>query len=394
MQNNEKKSPALVIEYTDAEEGFQGWLVIDTLDHNLCAGGLRVQPGLSRDRLAKMARNMTCKMRICGLRVDGAKSGIDYDPAASGKKAAITRFMSAIRPYIVNRYSMGPDLNVNMAELESIGRELGLPSVKMAVASAQGFEQSYFSERYQILTQEIDGWPLGKVRVGYGVAVATLAVLDYLGVSHGQASVAIQGFGNLAKAAAFGLNRKGVRIMALADHEKCIVSENEHGLDIKHLLKTEGPLLPENDFRTDVRVAAREEIFNIPCDVLIPAALEKTITKQVASELQVKAVVPGANLAVTDEADHLLHQRGVIVLPDLLSGSGGSISMEGLFSPTDHPAAIEILKHVDKRMAELVHQTLARSKTEKITPAQAALRTCAEIVLQPGVRPYELKVKS
>ena len=70
MQQNKEKSPALVIEYTDAEEGFQGWLVIDTLDHNLCAGGMRVQPGLSRDRLARMARNMTCKMRICGLRVE------------------------------------------------------------------------------------------------------------------------------------------------------------------------------------------------------------------------------------------------------------------------------------------------------------------------------------
>ena len=279
MQKQEEKSPALVIEYTDAEEGFQGWLVIDTLDHNLCAGGMRVQPGLSRDRLAKMARNMTCKMRICGLRVDGAKSGIDYDPAAPGKKAAMARFMAAISPYVMTRYSMGPDLNVDMAELESIGQELGLPSVKMAVARAQGLELSSFGERYKILSQEIDGWPLGKVRVGYGVAVATLAILDHLGIPCKEAAVAIQGFGNLAKAAAFGLNRKGVRIMALADHEKCIISENENGLNVKQLLNTDGPLLPEKDYGSDVRIAARDEIFNIHCDILIPAAVEKTITE-------------------------------------------------------------------------------------------------------------------
>ena len=105
-------------------------------------------------------------------------------------------------------------------------------------------------------------------------------------------------------------------------------------------------------------------------------------------------MVPGANLAVTAEADYLLHQRGIVVLPDLLSGSGGSLSMEGLFSPKDHPDPIDVLDHVEKRMGQIVHQTLARSLEEKISPAQAALRSCAEIVLQPGTRPYVLKVKS
>lgn len=387
MQQLNERSPALVIEYTDAEEGFQGWLVMDTLDHHLCAGGMRVQPGLSRDRLAKMARNMTCKMRICGLRVDGAKSGIDYDPAAPGKRAAMARFIAAIRPYIVSRYSMGPDLNVDMAELESIGRELGLVSVKMAIAGAQGLELSAFNERYRILAQEFEGWPLGKLRIGYGVAVATLAALDHLGIPYATASVVIQGFGNLAKAAAFGLARKGVRIVALADRQKCIVSESGQGLDIRQLLETPGPLLPEKDYGSGARVTAREEICHIPCDILIPAAVEKTITEQVAGQLRVKAVVPGANLAVTPEADDLLYQRGIVVLPDLLSGSGGSLSMEGLFAPKEHPEPVNVLDHVERRMRELVKQILARGRAEQISPARAALRACGETVPQPG-RPY------
>lgn len=388
MQQLNERPPALVIEYTDAEEGFQGWLVIDTLDHTLCAGGMRVQPGLSRDRLAKMARNMTCKMRICSLRVDGAKSGIDYDPAAPGKRAAMTRFIAAIRPYIESRYSMGPDLNVDMSELESIGGEIGLASVKMAVAGAQGMELPVFRKRYRILAQEFEGWLLGKLRVGYGVAMATFAVLDHLGIPYDQASVAIQGFGNLAKAAAFGLHRKGVRIVALADREKCIVAENYQGLELRQLLATEGPLLPEKGYGRGVRVTARDEICITPCDILIPAAVEGTITGQVAEQLQVKAVVPGANLAVTAEADHLLYQRGIMVLPDLLSGSGGSLSMEGLFAPKDHPDPAMVLNHVENRMRQMVKQILARSLAEQISPAQAALRTCGEIVPRPGTRPY------
>lgn len=388
MQKRDERSPALVIEYTDPEQGFQGWLVIDTLDHRLCAGGMRVQLGLTRDRLAKMARNMTCKMRICGLRVDGAKSGIDYDPAASGKHAAMARFMAAISPYINNQYSMGPDLNVEMAELESIGRDLGLSSVKMAIARAQGWELPSFTKRYQVLRQKIDGWPLGNIRVGYGVAVAALAVLDYLQIPYDQACVAIQGFGAVAKAAAFGLNRKGVRIMALADGEKCIVSESGQGFEVEQLLKTLGSLLPKKDYGSGVRVAGKEEICRIPCDILVPAAVENTITEEIAGQLQVKAVVPGANLAVTAEADHLLHQKGILVLPDLLTGSGGSLSMEGLFAPEDIPSPEGVLGHVEQRMTQLVNQTLARSLAEKISPAQAALRTCGEFVPQPGTRPY------
>ena len=388
IEKRKERPPTLVIEYTDPEEGFQGWLVIDALDHNLCAGGMRVQQGLTRGRLARMARNMTCKMRIAGLRVDGAKCGIDYNPAAPGKRAAMARFMAAITPYIRSRYSMGPDMNVEMAEIESIGRDLGLTSVKMAVARAQGWELPYFSKRYQILNREIDGWSFGKVRVGYGVAVAALTVFDHLGIPYEQATVAIQGFGNLAKAAAFGLERKGVRIMALADAEKCIVSENNQGLDVRKILETSGPLLPEKESGSGVRVTSREDIYNFPCDVFIPGAVEKTITEQVAGQLQVKAVVPGANLAVTAEAEQLLYQRDILVMPDFLTGCGGSLFMEGLFGPKDHPYPEEVLAHVEQRMGQIIKQTLARSLSEKISPTDAANRICAECVPQPGTRPY------
>jgi len=380
--------PALIIEYSDPQEGFEGWLVMDTLDHNLCAGGMRVQPGLTRDRLVGMARNMTCKMRICGLRVDGAKSGIDYDPAAPGKRAAMARFMAAISPYIRSRYSMGPDLNVEMAELESIGDELGLPSVKMAVARAQGWDLPYFKERYRVLRGEIDGRPLGQLRAGYGVAVAALAVLDYLGIPCAEATVAIQGFGALARAAAYGLSKKDVRIVALADYEKSIISTQEQGLEVAELLQSSGTLLPEAGCGSGVNVKNREAVCSVPCDILIPAAVENTITENVAKDLQVKAVVPGANLAVTGEAADLLHQRGILVLPDLLTGSGGSLSMEGLFAPKDTPSPAEVLSHVEQRMTALVNQIISRSKKENITPTRAALRMCSEISAQPGARPY------
>jgi len=387
-EQTKEKTPALVVEYTDPLEGFQGWLVIDSLDHALCAGGMRVQKGLTKERLALMASNMTCKMRICGLRVDGAKSGIDYDPAAPGKHGAMSRFMSAIAPYVRSCYSMGPDMNVDMAELDYLGSKIDIPSVKMAVAKAQGWDLVYFTERYRILKKEFEGWPLGRLRVGYGVGVAALAVLDYLGIAAGQATVAIQGFGALAKAATFALHRKGVKIIALADAEKCVVAEGDSVLDIKQLLTNAGTLLPEHGYGSGVRIAANEEIYRVPCDILIPGAMERTVTSEVAGILQVRAVVPGANLAVTEKAEDVLRQRNIPVIPDFLVGCGGSLSMSGLFGPPQHPEPAAVLEYVDQRMSELVRQILDRSIAENISPTQAAKKTCAEVVPQPGTRPY------
>jgi glutamate dehydrogenase (NAD(P)+) len=387
LANGQDRPPALVIEYVDPEEGFRGWLVRDALDFGICAGGMRVQPGLTGSRLAAMARNMTRKMRISGLRVDGAKCGIDYDPAAPGKHAAMARFMAAILPFIRSCYSMGPDLNVEMAELDAIGRQLGLDSVKMAVAAAQGWDLSYYNSRYAILKQEVFGLPLGRLRVGYGVAVAALAVLDHLGIPPARATVAVQGFGALARAALYGLARKGVRIVALADVEKCLIAENGQGLDIKTLLRTAGTLLPAVGPGSGVRVAAREELGPVPCDVLVPAAVENTITSRVAERLRVRSVVPGANLSVTADAEALLSRAGVLVLPDFLCGCGGSLAMEGLFGPKERPEPEQVLVHVEQRMTELVRKVLARSAAERISPTAAALCLCAEAIHPPG-RPY------
>jgi glutamate dehydrogenase (NAD(P)+) len=134
-------------------------------------------------------------------------------------------------------------------------------------------------------------------------------------------------------------------------------------------------------------VAAREEIVQVPCDVLVPAAVENTVNGAAAERLRAKAVVPGANLAVAAEAGALLYRAGVLVLPDFLSGCGGSLAMEGLFAPREHPTPEQVLAHVERRMMDLVREVLARSAAEEISPTAAALRLCAEIIPRPG-RPY------
>lgn len=382
--------PDLIIEYTDALEGFKGWLVMDRLTHRLSAGGMRIQPGLSAAHLTEMARNMTRKMRIADLAVDGAKCGIDYDPASPGKEAAMRRFLAAIKPYITSRYSMGPDLNVNMADLERIAHSLGIASVKMAVAQAQGWDMPYFLERSKILTEQIGNFTLGQLRAGYGVAAAALGTLTKLGIKHQDARLTVQGFGTLGRATLFGLAEAGCKIIAVGDAHQTLISRAETGLPIELLLSLPGPLLPNASTIRNAESASKEAIFSCPADLLVPAALENTVTPKIASSLPVQAVVPGANLAVTAESADILHQRKILVLPDFLAGCGGSLSMEGLYGPKVHPDVRMVLNHVRLKMQNLVEQVIRISLETGKTATEAAISISDARVDHSDRRPYEL----
>jgi glutamate dehydrogenase (NAD(P)+) len=387
MTDIKNKKPELIVEYTDPLEGFKGWLVIDALSHKLCAGGLRVQEGLTRDCVADLARNMTLKMRIAGIRADGAKSGIDYDPHSSGKREALQRFVRGIRPYILERYSVGPDLNVKLQELDDIATRLGIPSVKMAIAEAQGFDLPYFLERYGILQEGVNNLTLSRVRSGFGLAAACLGVLEFLKIPQQEATVAIQGFGGLGGAAAYSLHKSGVRIVGIADEEQSLISMNERSLDIKTLIKdSENGLIPKA--QRSGRYMDRSQIYDVKCDVLIPAAIENAVVLDNARTVSVKAIVPGANLAITEDAERLLNDRGIITIPDFVAGCGGSLSMDGLFSPKSHPTVRGVLDHIEKRMRTIVKKILERGQKDRITPREAALNLCSEAPIYPEARPY------
>jgi glutamate dehydrogenase (NAD(P)+) len=381
------KEPELIVEYTDPSESFKGWLVMDALSHRLCAGGVRVQAGLTRDCVVQLARNMTLKMRITGIRADGVKSGIDYDPHLPGKREALYRFVRAIRPYVLDRYSLGPDLNVKLNELDEIGSRLGIPSVKMAIARAQGFDLPYFLERYHVLDSPFDHVTLGKLRSGFGLAAACLGVLDFLNIPYPEATVAIQGFGGLGSGCAYSLERSGVKVIGLADEEKSLISMNGHSLHIKDLIKdSTGGLIPTGHGVGEY--GDRSCIYSVACDVLIPAAIEDAIVLDNAKIISAKGIVPGANLAITEEAETLLNALGVITIPDFVAGCGGSLSMDGLFGPRVHPSVQDVLNHVEKRMRSIVKKVLERSRRDGITPRQAAMNLCLEATVYPDSKPY------
>ncbi len=385
--------PALVVEYTDPQEGFKGWLVIDGTDHDLCAGGLRVQKDLTADALKGMARNMSRKMRVWDMPINGAKSGLAYDPASPGKDAAVARFMAAIKPYLLTSYSMGADLNTRMDTLERLAQEIGVPSIKVAIANAQGMTLEAYDQRYAVLGERTHGdWTLGGLRAGWGVGMAALAVLDNLGIARTEASAAVQGFGTLAKASIVALVEAGVRIVAVADAEKCLIDRSGRGLDMAVLLRAEGTLLPHPEATGggEVDVVPREAVLETPCDVLLLEAVENAVTAQTVDAVRAKGIVPGANLAVTAEAARMLHRRGVPTLPCFVAGSGGSVAMKGLFGPSARPTAAQVLAFIKTSMDGMVARLLSAARDQDITPTEVALRLVEQGPPTHGAKPYSV----
>ena len=379
--------PNTVIEYTDPVEGFKGWLVIDGIEHEMCAGGMRVHPRLTSDELAGLARNMTRKMRLWGLPINGAKSGIAYDPAAPGFEGAIRRFLKAIKPYVLSNYSMGADLNTNMGLLEHAAKDVGIPSIKMAIARAQGMALSEYNARYALLSQAAVGdWTLGSLRAGWGVGMAALAILNSLGIPPAKAVASVQGFGTLAKASILALHKAGVRISALADAEKCLIDKSGKGLDILPLLKAEGTLIP--DTAAGAEVTGRDAVLSSECDVLMLEAVENVVHARNYDSIHARCVVSGANLAVTEEAELALHRKGIPVLPCFVASSAAPLSMNGLFGPAQSPTPVQVLDYLRTSMDEMVSGLIAVSRMDGITLRDAALRILAANAAKDRVRPY------
>lgn len=373
-----------VVRYVDPVRGFCGFLALDGLENTLAAGGFRVQPGLTEETVAQLAQAMTLKQRLLGLGVDGAKCGIDYDPRAADKLQAMGGFLRFLRPHLLERLSLGPDIGSTWAEIESLGRQLGVGSVKIAIARAQGLSGADFRARIGKLDETVGAATLGQRRAGHALAHAALAATERVTTAGRAARVGIQGFGTLGRAAALSLVEAGARVTALADEHGCLLADR--GLDVAALSDApHGTPLTRSAGPADV-VRPRDAVLEAPVDTLVLAAHEDALSRDQAARLasSVRALAVGANLGLAEHVEEGLHARGILVVPDFVGGCGGSASMDALFGPARCPSATAVLRSVGVSMRALVHEILDVSDTRQIPPRQAALAVCNA---RPSIRP-------
>lgn len=346
------RSPVLQIQYTDPYEGVNGYLAIDTLVNGVAAGGLRVRKGTSATEVAALARNMTLKQAAVGLKVGGAKGGIDMDPTSPAVNDVLKRFFETIKPVIENRWSVGPDMNTNMANLEQLASEVGIPSLKLAVGRSRNLSDDEFLKRYSLFDSPVRHGTVNQFRPAVAAVSAINVLLDVLKRPEADRCVAIQGAGTMGGGTAQFLWDTGVKIVAWADDEKCLVDSS--GLDVPSLLANRNKgRLP----KTAKKIINSEDILSYPCDVLVVAAVSGAIGLSDVPNLRCKSMAVLANMGISYEAEHALNEKNILLVPDLIASAGGSLSVEALYEANPKDGQ-EILDHIAQRAKVLTEEVI------------------------------------
>jgi glutamate dehydrogenase (NAD(P)+) len=293
-------------------ETFTGYRVQHTLTMGPTKGGVRYAPGVSLGECAALAMWMTFKCALLGLPFGGAKGGVRCDPnrLSSSEKERITRRYAA---EILDM--IGPDRDIPAPDLATGEREMAW--------LMDTYSQSVGHTVPEVVTGKppvLGGTDARASATGLGATFVVERALALSGRTIAGESFVIQGFGNVGSVLARELTLRGGRVVGVCDVSGGVV--DPEGLDVKALLEWRR----EEGFLRGCGLGepvGRMEILETPCDVLIPAALERQITAENAARLSCELIVEAANGPTTPEADAVLAEHGVDVFPDLLASGGG-----------------------------------------------------------------------
>lgn len=293
---------------------FKGYRVHHNLNRGPGKGGIRYHPEVSLDEIKALAALMTWKCAVVDIPYGGAKGGVICDPKKLSLKeleGLTRRYTSELIPLLgPERDIPAPDVGTNsqimawIMDTFSMDKGYSVPSVvtgkPLSIGGSQGREGA----------------------TARGCVFCLLEALKTLGQSPHSQRVVIQGFGNVGRHAALDLYERGFQILAVSDSQGGIYDPK--GLDPQEVYETKlktGSVVhfPKGDKITN------QELLALDCDILVSAALEHQITSSNADQIKAKLIVEGANGPTTPEADQVLEEKGIFVIPDILANAGGVV---------------------------------------------------------------------
>lgn len=339
--------PLKVIHVHEPTIGLKGILVVDNVASGPSIGGLRMAPDVSAEECFRLARAMTLKNAAAGLPHGGGKSVLFADPKMpkADKERLIRAFACALRRE--THYIFGPDMGTDeecMAWVRNeIGRAVGLPP-------------------------ELGGIPLDELgATGWGISHAAEVAQEFCHLKLEGARLAVQGFGSVGMHAARFLAERGAVLVAAADSGGTL--SDPQGLDVEALiaLKKQGKSVTASE---KGRCAAVEAIIDVPCDIWIPAARPDVIHADNVQRLNTRLVIEGANIPITYEAEKVLHERGILCLPDFIANAGGVICAAMEYRGVCRMEAFEIIR---EKLRTNTRQVLADAHAGQLLPRDAAV---------------------
>lgn len=362
--------PEKVVCVSDTRTGMRGVLVIDNTARGMGKGGTRMHPGVTVEEIARLARVMTWKWAAVDLFLGGAKAGIVADPGGPGKEAVLRAFVRALANEIPREYVVGLDMGLTERDAAIVQDELGDRGAAVGTP------------------HELGGVPYDDLGItGYGVAEAADAAADFAGFALAGARVAIQGFGAVGAAAARRLVELGAVVVAVSTTRGAL--HDPQGLDVTKLLELRAAVGDAcvSEYSGALQLAAGEEL-TVPVDVLVPAAMQDVIDAATALHIDARVVVEGANLPTTPEAQEVLVQRGVLVVPDFVANAGGVVAagfaMDARYSPF-RPDPGAIFSFVSSKLRDNTTTVLAEGGRRGVT-THAAARALAQDRVHAAMR--------
>ena len=346
--------PKRIIHVHEPGIGLRGTLVVDNVATGPSIGGLRMAPDVSTRECFRLARAMTLKNAAASLPHGGGKSVLYGDPnMPPEEKERLVRAMAcALRD--CEDYIFGPDMGTDEVAMawvkEEVGRAVGLP-------------------------REIGGIPLDELgATGFGLAHAAESAAPYCGLELAGARIAVQGFGAVGIHAARFLAERGAVLVAASDSRGATTSAR--GLDVGALIEHKRSGSGVGDFAGGEPLPG-EDIVGVDCDVFVPAARPDVLREDNVDRLRAKLVVSGANIPATDAAERILHERGILNVPDFIANAGGVICAAMEYHGAGETAAFAA---IEEKIRSNTEQVMEQSKQRGVLPRRAAVDLALERV--------------
>jgi glutamate dehydrogenase (NAD(P)+) len=350
--------PSKILHVHDSRSGLRAIVVVDNVWRGPAIGGVRMAPDVSAEECFRLARAMTFKNAAAGLAHGGGKSVIFADSKMPGdqKERVMRAFAQAIRQ--LDEYIPGPDMGTNERCMgwvqDEIGRAVGLPP-------------------------DLGGIPLDEIgATGFGLAVAVDVAREHCKLDLKGARVVVQGFGSVGKHAARFLVRKGAILVAASDSHGTII--NLAGIDVGELIRAKDAGHSVLDYPHGEK-ADRDAVIDVACEVWIPAARPDVITVDNVGRLHTRLIAQGANIPISAEAESVLHQRGVLSIPDFIANAGGVICAAVEYHGGTQKGAFET---IEEKIAANTSSVLEAVEREGIEPRAAAVALAKKRVAAAG----------
>lgn len=292
---------------------FEGYRVIHSTILGPSKGGIRFDPHVNLDEVKALAAWMTWKCAVVDIPYGGAKGGVTCNPREMST-GEIERLMRAYTQAMADVF--GPDRDIPAPDMGTGPRE-------MAWLMDQ-FSRVQGMTTHAVVTGKplVMGGSLGRTEAtGRGVMVSAMAAIEKMKINPYKATCAVQGFGNVGSWAANLLQERGLIIQAVSDLTGAYY--NEKGIDIAGVIKYREANKGSLEGFTGGEKITNETLLTLPVDLLVPAATEDVITHTNAANIQAKLIVEGANGPTSSKADNIIHEKGIVVVPDILANAGG-----------------------------------------------------------------------